>query len=195
MGSQSDGCTRQIPEEARRNIYALVIYVPGPLGQFLDDLRRELVPAYNPRAHVSVLPPRPLAVDWRTAGGKVGGLAEQWTPFNIELTDVEVFPATDVIYLEVGQGGSELRQLHAAMSEGPLQFDEPFIYQPHITLAQEIRHEDVTAMHELAKRRWREFPGPRSFRAERAVFVQNAVDNCWIDLAEYALGQFSPQQR
>src|SRR6185436_13185808 len=104
MGSQSDGCTRQVPEDERRNIYALVIYVPGPLGEFLDDLRRELVPAYNPRAHVSVLPPRPLAVDWRTAGGQVGGLAGQSTAFDIELTEVEVFPATDVIYLEVGQG-------------------------------------------------------------------------------------------
>jgi len=26
------------------------------------------------------------------------------------------------------------------------------------------------------------------FRAERTVFVQNTLDNCWRDLAEYLLG-------
>ena len=63
MGLTQDGKGCHIPPEQRLNIYALVIYVPAPLGRFLDDLRRELVPTYKPRAHVSVLPPRPLAGD------------------------------------------------------------------------------------------------------------------------------------
>src|SRR5882672_5581373 len=143
--------------DGRVNVYALVIYVPGPLGVFLDDLRRELVPEYNPRAHVSVLPPRTLAVDWEAAGKQVGRLAGQAKAFQIELTSVEIFPATDVIYLDVGNGGADLRDLHAAMSGGPLAFKEPFAYQPHITLAQDIRPEDVRGLHELAARRWKEF--------------------------------------
>src|SRR4051812_9104089 len=128
MGSEP---LRRVPEGAasqgeRANVYALVIYVPGPLGTFLDDLRRELVPDYNPRAHVSVLPPRPLPVDWGTAGSRVKSLAEEAQTFEIELTSVEIFPATDVIYLEVGAGSSELRGLHSAMSAGPLAFQEPY---------------------------------------------------------------------
>ena len=43
-------------------------------------------------------------------------------------------------------------------------------------------------MVELARRRWAEYRGPRTFRAERAVFVQNTAGNCWVDLAEYSLG-------
>ena len=40
------------------NQFALVIYIPDPLGRFLDDLRRELAPDCVPHAHVSVLPPQ-----------------------------------------------------------------------------------------------------------------------------------------
>jgi 2'-5' RNA ligase len=188
MGFESNGRPRAIPAEARPNVYALVIYIPEPLGQFLDELRRELVPGCNPHAHVSVLPPRPLSVDWHTASEEARVLAEGQKPFDVQLTDVEIFPRTEVIYLEVGAGGSELRSMHEAMNAHALEFQEPYPYQPHITLAQEIDHKEVACLHELAVRRWQEFRGPRTFRAERAVFVQNTHDNVWMDLASYSLG-------
>jgi 2'-5' RNA ligase len=165
-----------------------VIYIPDPLGRFLDDLRRELVPEYKPHAHVSVLPPRPLAVDWRTASGHVRALAEAWTPFEIELTGLAVFPVTNVLYLEVGAGDAELRRMHTAMNSGVLKFHEPFPYHPHITLAQEVPRESVELLHQVAHQRWRDYTGSRSFRAERAAFVQNTMDDLWVDLAEYPLG-------
>src|ERR1043166_8034130 len=175
MGSDlaESGC--QIPPEERLNVYALVIYIPDPLGRFLDDLRRELVPAYNPHAHVSVLPPRPLSVDWQAADTQTRSLTENGAPFDVTLSTVEIFPATDVIYIEVENGATELRSLHHAMNTGALEFQEPFSYHPHITLAQEVQPEHGAAVYELAVRRWTEFQGSRSFRAERAVFVQNTL--------------------
>ena len=68
-----------------------------------------------------------------------------------------------------------------------LRFDEPFEYHPHITLAQEIPPGQVEAVNLMAQRRWEEFTGPRTFRAERATFVRNTVGNRWIDLAEFSL--------
>src|SRR3989442_13420350 len=112
MGSDSPEYGRQVPDEERLNVYALVIYIPDPLGRYLDDLRRELVPAYNPHAHVSVLPPRPLPPDWQTASAQAQALTESWAPFDIELAAVQIFPATDVVYIEVGAGAAELRKLH-----------------------------------------------------------------------------------
>jgi len=44
MGFNSNGVLSRIPAEQRLNVFALVIYIPDPLGRFLDDLRRELVP-------------------------------------------------------------------------------------------------------------------------------------------------------
>jgi 2'-5' RNA ligase len=187
MGSDSNGRTWPCEGE-RLNMFALVIYIPDPLGRFLDDLRRELVPHYNPHAHVSVLPPRSISVPWDAASKQVRALTDAWAPFDIELTSIEVFPNTDVIYLEVGRGEKELRLLHAAMNTGTLDWDEPFRYHPHITLAQEVLPDQVANLRDTARRRWAQYSGPRAFRAERAVFVQNAGDNCWVDLAAYSLG-------
>ena len=177
----------RIPPDPPLNVFAIVMYIPGPLGIFLDDLRRELVPHCNPHAHVSVLPPRSLAVEWEAASRRARALTESWPAFDVELTGMRTFPVTEVIYIELGAGAGELRRMHAAMSTGALEFPEPFPYHPHITLAQELPHEQVAAADELARRRWREFEGERRFRAARATFVQNTPGNCWVDLAEYSL--------
>jgi 2'-5' RNA ligase len=188
MGINQNGRPSPVPANEGLNVFALVIYIPGSLGCFLDELRKELVPHYNPHAHVSVLPPRPLAVGWQAASDQARALIDGWAPFDIELTGLQLFPVTEVIYLDVGAGASELRRMHAAMNAGSLESQEPFPYHPHITLAQEVPHEDVPAMHDLACRRWTEYRGDRTFRAEQAVFVQNTMSDCWVDLAEYSLG-------
>jgi 2'-5' RNA ligase len=193
MGSDPNGALSGVTagqriNEDRLKVYALVIYIPDPLGRFLDDLRRELAPGCNPHAHVSVLPPRPLGVDWQVAGEQVRELTETQPPFAVGLAEVRIFPVTDVIYLEVGAGASELRHMHDAINRGALAFEEPFVYYPHITLAQQIEHDQVQAVHELAGRRWKEFTGPKAFVAERAAFVQNIMGNFWIDLAEFGFG-------
>ncbi len=188
MGSDPTATQRRVLAEERLNVFALVIYIPGSLGRFLDDLRRELAPACNPHAHVSVLPPRSLAVDWEEASDYARALLEPRPPFQVDVGSVNVFPVTNVTYLEVEKGAAELRSMHAAMLRGPLQFDEPFVYHPHITLAQEIPPELAADVHETARRRWQEYRGIRSFHAEHAVFVRNTEDNCWIDLAEFRFG-------
>jgi 2'-5' RNA ligase len=183
-----NGGRRSVPVEERLNVFALVAYIPDPLGKFLDDLRRDLVPSYNPHAHISVLPPRPLGVDWQEASEMARGLAESWAPFDVELKGIRSFPVTEVIYIELGSGAEELCKLHAAMNSGELQFDEPFPYHPHVTLAQEVDRADLPGIRQVAQRRWAEYKGPRTFRVDRAVFVQNTLDNRWIDLAEYSFG-------
>jgi len=188
MASDLEGVQSRIPAEQRLNIFALVIYIPDPLGLFLDNLRRELVPNCQPHAHVSVLPPRPLAVEWQTASRQAEELTGTWPPFEIHLTNVAVFPVTGVIYIEVGEGGDELRRMHAAMNGTALGFEEPFAYHPHITVAQELPIGQVARVREEATARWRDYPGKHSFRADCVVLVQNTLSDCWIDLAEYPLG-------
>ncbi len=188
MGFNSNGVLSRVPAEQRLNVFALVIYIPDPLGRFLDDLRTQLVPGCNPHAHVSVLPPRPLAVDWRVASDQVKECAGNWAPFDVVLERICIFPVTNVIYLELGAGADEMFRIHAAMNSGALEFDEPFAYHPHITLAQEIPPADVANVNRRAHELWDAYTGPRSFRADRTAFVQNTLGNCWIDLAEFSLG-------
>jgi 2'-5' RNA ligase len=185
MSSDPKGPLGRVPAEEWLNVFALVSYIPPPLGEFLDQLRRELVPHDDPRAHVSLLPPRPLANQWRQAWAEVRQTLERHGPFEVELTGIRTFPVTDVIYLDVGAGAGELCDIHAAMNANSLAFEEPLAYHPHVTLAQDIAHKDVEQAIELAGRRWREYRGRRSFSVEQAVFVQNTVGDRWLDLAEF----------
>lgn len=166
------------------NSFALISYLPEPLAGYLDSLRCELVPRCQARTHVTVLPPRPLAAGvpenaWRD----LNAYLEDFPPFAVELTSIEVFQGTNVIYLSVGAGYAELERMHAVLNRGPLQFAEPFEYHPHVTLAQELSPKQVDSAVALARRRWREFSSSRSFTVDRLTFVQNIRENRWEDLA------------
>ncbi len=186
MGSDPHGVRPQ-PDGESPNLYALVIYVPEPLGRFLDELRLKLIPGCNPHAHISVLPPRPLPVAPQTTIEEARGIVAGFPPFDIELGHIEVFPVTDVIYIRVEGGTPQLQQMHRALNQGALACKEPFPYHPHLTLAQEVEFGQVVPLFKRASDLWREFRGRRTFRAEHAVFVQNTRGNQWVDLAEGTL--------
>src|SRR4051794_19474862 len=93
------------------NQFALVIYIPDPLAAFLDELRLELVAGCMPRAHVTVLPPRPLQ-NVEAALEMARSLAPEFPPFDIELGGVEIFPKTNVIYIGLRLGRDEMRAMH-----------------------------------------------------------------------------------
>jgi 2'-5' RNA ligase len=171
----------------RLNQFALVVYIPGQLGSFLDDLRLEVAPDSRPHAHVTILPPRPISEPWETVADEIRRDAARFPPFDITAGDVAVFPVTDVIYIKVEHGAAELCCLHEALGRSKLAFAEPFPYHPHITVAQELPTEAVGHALGHVRRRWREYAGPRGFRAETIMFVQNTAQNRWIDLAEIPL--------
>jgi 2'-5' RNA ligase len=166
------------------NSFALVAYIPPPLGSFLDALRLELAPGCAPHAHVTILPPRPVAVTPETAWEQIYASMRELPAFEIAATEVEVFSLTSVIYLGVGNGWHQLEALHGALNSGPLAVDEPFPYHPHITIAQDILPGQAGRLRELAARRWAEYQGPRAFDVESITLVQNTAENRWIDLAE-----------
>jgi 2'-5' RNA ligase len=171
----------------RINLFALVVYIPDPLATFLDHLRKELVPGCLPRAHVTILPPRPLAVDVSAALDAARSRVSGFSPFEIAAGDIEIFPGTDVIHISIREGERELREMHRALNNDALAFDEPFSYHPHITLAQDMAPGQVQPLSQLACQRWAAFRHSRRFRAERAVFVQSTVACTWVDLEEFRL--------
>ena len=174
----------------RINLFALVVYIPEPLAGFLDDLRKELVPDCLPRAHVTILPPRPLQAGQAGTDAAIEGartVASGFAPFDIATGEIEIFPTTDVIYIGIQSGERELREMYRALNQGPLAFREPFPYHPHITLAQNLPQDRVQSLYDLARKRWAAFPPSRRLRAERACFVQSTIECTWVDLAEIRL--------
>ncbi len=174
-------------EQEPINLFALVTYIPDPLGHFLDDLRRELVPGTAPHSHVTVLPPRLLSVPPAEAIAALRRWIFEVGPFEIGAAQVEVFPGSDVVYIEVGQGREDLYRMHQAMNVGPLAFQEPYPYHPHITLAQDLTHQQSIELAEMARRRWSQYPYQRAFTVESLDFVQSTDRKVWLDLARFEL--------
>ncbi len=177
-------------EAVRINSFALVTYIPDPLGEFLDDLRKELVPECSLRSHVSILPPRPLIHTEQAAHDQIERECRRTTRFRIEAGEIRLFPVTNVIYIAVDTGEFELRQMHDSLNSNALAYKEPYFYHPHITLAQQLPDCEIRGCNELAKRRWAEYRHERSFDVEAITFVQNTTANRWIDLSEIKMGRF-----
>jgi hypothetical protein len=175
------------------NSFALVGYIPDPLGSFLDGLRIELVPGCTAQSHVTLLPPRPLASAHDAFVQLHQNLCNA-TPLELELGDIEIFPVTNVVYIAIRRGFQELKELHARLNEGCVAFQEPFNYHPHVTLAQEIPVCDLPAITDLARRRWRECGHPRQIVLDNLTFVQNTIcpsngASRWIDLGHIDLSR------
>src|SRR5260370_41094288 len=112
------GCSDDVKTSA--NQFALVSYIPDPLGNFLDRLRLDLVPGCSPHAHVTVLPPRPISADESQAADELIEMAENFSGFDIELGRVEIFPVSKVIYIGIARGERELKEMYRALNRGAL---------------------------------------------------------------------------
>ncbi len=179
------GCT----EGPSINSFALVSYIPDPLGGFLDRLRTDLVCDCHAKAHVTVLPPRPLFCETPEAWSSIQQRLREIQPFEIKLGEIEIFPVTDVIYLSIASGFEQLRELHASLDIGCLEFEEPFHYHPHVTLAQDLTNGQLAPAVKLATDRWHEFRDARTFTVDKLTFVQNTLDNHWKDLNALRLAE------
>jgi len=173
------------------NSFALVSYLSGPLAELLDEIRHDFAPESRAKAHLTVLPPRPLLPSSEAAADAMEELRmrlQEFEPFRVELGDIEVFPGTQVIYVSINTGLRELECMHAALNAGRVAFKEPYPYHPHVTVVQELAPEDVLNAAQFARWRWSEFKHPRSVWVEQLTFVQNTLENCWTDLAVLNLG-------
>ena len=178
------GCCPGAPDLI--DLFALVTYLPNPLGAFLNMLRQELVPSCHLRAHVTVLPPRHVSSQER-AWEQLQRLSVDLEPIEIELGDIEVFPETFVIYSSVRRGHSQLIELHNRLANEALAFNEPFRFHPHVTLAQGLTEEQVAPALDYARERWRNFGGSKSFLLDSMTFVKSADRQQWQDLGEINL--------
>ena len=167
--------------------FALVSYIPDPLARFLDLLRLDLTPACNPHAHVTILPPRPIDRDLKEISRQIANETRVFPPFEVELGEIEIFPVSNVIFVNLARGEREIRALHGKLDCGPLAYAGPFPYHPHITIAQDFKAELVENLARTARERWALYDGPRSFPVETMSFVQHVAPGMWIDVAQFPL--------
>ena len=177
------------------NSFAVVSYMDHSIADLVERVRQEVMPGRLVRAHITVLPPRPLYVPTPDAIAQCREIAGRSEAFEVRLGSVDLFADTQVIKLSVEQGVGELKLLHDILNTGPFEHVEDFDYVPHITLAQELTPEKVAPSLEVARRHWAELgPAPR-ICVEWLTFVQQNSNGSWHNLAELPLGSLEPAGR
>jgi 2'-5' RNA ligase len=173
------------------NSFAVVAYMEDPIASFVDELRRELTPGCPHRAHITVLPPRPLWIPTDKAIEKAGQILSTFEPFELTLGAVTAFESTHVVKVSLQTGLNEFRTLHDILNTGPFEQAEEYTYVPHITLSQDVTCDDCELHLALARERWARFAPPPVW-VDTLTFVQQASNGDWADLAELALDRAQP---
>ncbi|HUJ95609.1 MAG TPA: 2'-5' RNA ligase family protein [Terriglobales bacterium] len=176
--------------------YALVAYVRDAVGEFVNDLRRELHPNLpHLAAHLTILPPRPLPGSELSAREFLEDVCSRVEPFTVQLGEVETFcPQTPTVFIRVERDARRMCELHDRLKK-TLAGEEEWPYMPHLTIVKLTTHEDAQNAYEVARERWKRFSGSRTIPVDELTFVRETEDNCWEDLAEVPLGRslVSPQ--
>jgi 2'-5' RNA ligase len=177
--------------------YALVTYVRNSVGEFVEQLRRELHPTMpHMPAHLTVLPPRDLVGSERAALDFLEESCSQIVPFDVELGDVETFlPTTPTVFIQVRRAAYRMRELHDSLSGKPLCCEEVWPYIPHLTIVKTERDDQALAACAIARERWSEFQGSRQVHVGELMFVRE-TNGLWQDVAPLPLGrgQLSPRR-
>jgi 2'-5' RNA ligase len=170
--------------------YALVAYVKSPLGEFVENLRRELHPGLpHLAAHLTILPPRPLAGSEGAALQTLERICGQAEPFEVNLGEVETFvPVTPTVYIRVEQASARMRELHDRLNTEALAFREEWPYIPHLTIAKLAGETLAQDAFKTASSLWAQYTGTRRILLERLTFVREDAQNCWADVAPVQLG-------
>jgi hypothetical protein len=182
---------------------SVVAYLPEPLEEFVDGLRRRLNPRFADwRAHVSILPPRllfrapelsqALLPSLPSLEDLLDPLREHCLlldPFEATLSEVQTFwPVNGVVYLSISRGADRLAELHSQLNSGGLARVEPYPFVPHVTIAQELDEAETHAALREASLEWARYAGTPSFRVESLSLVRQEPDQRWTDLAPIILG-------
>jgi 2'-5' RNA ligase len=171
--------------------YALVVYLHGPLADLVNALRCELNRHHADKlAHISVLPPRPLAISEEAAVEEAQIRCDEWEPFQVEVSGVTTFlPVNGVVYLEAGAGAERMHVLHDSLNQGHLAGNEPYPFVPHITVAQEMNEEETLRVLDRVRQELQHYKGSRRFLVEKVTFVRLTPEGQWLDLADLQLGR------
>jgi 2'-5' RNA ligase len=172
--------------------FALVTYIPDPLGSLIKKLQQMLPGAVHPEAHITLLPPRALGVPHEEVCADVARILQRVSPFEVELGTIRVFTETDIAYVSVESGRLQLLSLHEALNTGGLSANEQFEYIPHLTLGGPLSVvNDISKVLAEIAQMWESGPSRRLEVRELVLLCQpgGRSDGNWSRIGSYRLTQ------
>src|SRR5438105_10160187 len=100
--------------------YAVVAYLSGELGKFLEDFRAAVTPhERHLRPHITALPPRKLQI---SDGDAIKGFQSyKFQVIRVDVGDVCSFrPLSPTIYLDLRRGQEKMWRLNSQLGAAPL---------------------------------------------------------------------------
>lgn len=170
--------------------YALVAYLHHPVGQFVENLRKELHPviAHMP-AHLTILPPRELSGTEQAALQFLEEACSRVVPFDVEMGGVDTFlPTTPTVFIQVQRGAYRMRELHDQLCVHGLHCQEAWPYIPHLTILKTDLDQQARDAAVVAGERWAQFDGARNIHVDELMFVRE-TNGVWQDVAPVPLGR------
>lgn len=152
-------------------VAAMVSYLPDPLASYVRELRQSLPGEHNPQAHITILPPRVLPVPVEDAARDARATLRRFRMFAVELASVGAFPETNVLYIELDEGGAGVHDLHEALNSGSLAATEQFDFRPHLTISGPMHKSELPRARRLAEKAWRAAAVPRRFTLGEVAFL------------------------
>lgn len=120
----------------------VVVAIPEPWVTQLTDLRLRLGDLAGSRipAHITLMPPTPVARDARPAViDHLRSIASRHAPFRVTLHGTGTFrPVSNVAFMTLSEGSAACVDLAEEIRSGPLDHESRFPYHPHVTLAQDV---------------------------------------------------------
>ncbi len=188
------GIPNTISLEDMAEDYAVVCYLPGDLGKFVDGLRRRFDPALAAwLPHVTLLPPRPLPDALAEPLETIRRQCASFEPFDATVHGVCTFwPVSGVVYASFSTGRERLIELHDllndALNRAYLERQEIHPYVPHVTIAQDLDEQRIARVLADVERECSAHKASWTFRVDSLFLVQKTPENCWLDLAPIPLG-------
>ena len=169
--------------------YALVAYVRGPLGLFVEELRRDLLPEHSHlAAHITILPPRFLQGTELDALVELAECAKDTIPYQATLGEVETFaPVTPTVFLNVEKNAEIFHELHDRFNSAAVESAEQWPYRPHLTIVKMPGFPQAEQALEASRTRWDAYQGNRQLTVSELTFVREGNNQHWIDIASIPL--------
>jgi len=192
-----DGAVDKAGEPVNRpeRVFGVVLPVPAPLSRLADRVRR----FYDPNfpfigPHVTVLPPRALALSRREVLEAVRRVAGRTAPLRLSLGKVSTFrPVRPVVYVGFRRGTGDLRSLHRKLSRAPLRAEEAFPYVPHLTLGQNLDERRLRKALDRSMRIFTDAGVARIWHVESLIVVERRSERRWILLEPLSLAGAPPR--
>jgi 2'-5' RNA ligase len=96
-------------------------------------------------------------------------------PFAVQLSEVKVFPETNILYLEISTGNDAFHALHNALNTGLLAHDENFDFLPHLTISGPIPLHDMPKVQQKAKASWQRHKKEKIFEVTEVVALWQSL--------------------